>query len=464
MIRLHDTMTRESVELEPVREGRVSIYSCGPTVYRNVHVGNLRTFLLPDLLRRTLMRRGLDVRHVQNITDVGHLQDEVGELGEDRMMVAAEVEGKPPLEVAAFYTEAWVRDSSLLNILPAHAYPKASEHVEEMVEKIALLMERGHAYDAGGNVYFDVASFPAYGRLSGNTLDALRAGHRMEVDPVKRHPADFLLWRAARGRRLLQWPSPWGDGFPGWHIECSVMSMRHLGDRFDVHTGGVDNIFPHHEDEIAQSEALAGHRVVSCWLHGEFLLTDGLKMAKSSGNVATISELSDEGFDPIAFRYLCLTARYRAKLNFTVDALRAAQHALDGLRRRVRQWRRDVGEPNGDRSDEERLNREFDQALDDDLDFPRALALVHGLERAPVSDAARARLITGWDSVLGLGLAGISEEEQGELPGGAAELLAEREAARAGRDFTRADQLRLRLAELGVEVVDTPEGSTWRRR
>ena len=310
------------------------MYSCGPTVYRYAHVGNLRTFLLADLIRRVVLYHGIAVLHVQNITDVGHLRDERFDRGEDRMLVAAGLEHKTTAEIADAYEAAFHADAALLNLLPAHVFPRATEHIPEMLELAEQLVDAGHAYVSdGGNVYYAVASFPAYGALSGNTLDALRAGHRGEVEPDKRDPADFALWKAAGEGRMLKWPTPrWGEGFPGWHLECSAMALRHLGPRFDLHTGGIDNVFPHHEDEIAQSAPIVGGPPARIWVHGEFLQVGGKKMAKSAGNIERIADVAERGIDPLAFRYLCLTSRYRHKLEYTDESLAAAAAGLASLR------------------------------------------------------------------------------------------------------------------------------------
>jgi cysteinyl-tRNA synthetase len=310
------------------------MYSCGPTVYRYAHVGNLRTFLLPDLIRRTLLYHGIEVVHVQNITDVGHMRDERFDRGEDRMLVAAGLENKTPAEIADAYEAAFHADEALVNILPAHVFPRATEHIPEMIELAERLVDGGYAYVSDhGNIYYSVASFPDYGRLSGNSLDQLRAGHRGHVDHDKRDAADFALWKAAGEGRMLKWPTPrWGDGFPGWHLECSAMALRHLGPRFDIHTGGIDNVFPHHEDEIAQSAPIVGGPPARLWVHGAFLQVGGQKMAKSAGNIERVAELADRGIDPLAFRYLCLTSRYRHKLEYTPASLAAAAAGLESLR------------------------------------------------------------------------------------------------------------------------------------
>lgn len=309
-VRLYNSLTRRTEPLQPLQPGRVSVYTCGSTVYNYAHIGNLRTYLFGDLLHRTLEYTGYEVRYVKNITDVGHMRgDDHDSLeGDDRIQLAAETEGKTPSQIADFYTDAWLEDEALLNILPADVMPKATDHIPEMIALTEQLIGNGLAYDVDGTIYFDVSSFPSYGQLSGQKVDEMRAGHRVEVESDKRDPADFALWKRAREHRLMKWPSPWGDGFPGWHIECSAMSIKHLGERFDIHTGGIDLKFPHHEDEIAQSEGVLGHPVVSVWMHGEFLTLADAKMAKSAGNIIRVGELPAKGYEPLAFRYLSLTA------------------------------------------------------------------------------------------------------------------------------------------------------------
>jgi cysteinyl-tRNA synthetase len=334
VLRLRNTLTRAVETVEPDDGQRLRMYSCGPTVYRYAHVGNLRTFLLADLIRRVVLYHGTPVLHVQNITDVGHLRDERFDRGEDRMLVAAGLEHKTPAEIADAYEAAFHADAALLNLLPAHAYPRATDHIPEMVDLAEQLVDAGHAYVSDTrNVYYSVASFPGYGALSGNSLDALRAGHRGEIESDKRDPADFALWKAAGEGRMLKWPTPrWGEGFPGLHLECSAMALRHLGPRFDLHSGGVDNVFPHHEDEIAQSAPIVGGPPARVWVHGEFLQVGGRKMAKSAGNIERIADVAARGIDPLAFRYLCLTSRYRHKLEYTDASLAGAAAGLGSLR------------------------------------------------------------------------------------------------------------------------------------
>jgi cysteinyl-tRNA synthetase len=334
-LRLRDTLTRSVLPVEPLEAGRVRMYSCGPTVYRYAHVGNLRTFLLADLIRRALLYHGLEVLHVQNITDVGHLREDAAGRQVDPMLVAAGLEGRSSAEIANGYEAAFHGDAALLNLLPAHAFPRATEHIADMLALAEQLEDLGHAYlSPVGNLYYDVSTYPAYGALSRNTLDELRGGHRHDVEQDKRDPADFALWKAAGpgSTRELRWPSRWGDGFPGWHLECSAMALRHLGPTFDIHTGGEDNVFPHHEDEIAQSAPVVGGVPARAWVHGAHLLMSGRKMSKSAGNFQRITELAEEGVDPLAFRALCLSARYARQLNFSDESLAGAAAGLESLR------------------------------------------------------------------------------------------------------------------------------------
>ena len=456
-LRLHNTLTRRLEPVVPVTPGYIGMYTCGPTVYRYVHIGNLRSYLLADWLRRTLVGLGMRVTQVKNVTDVGHMRQDMVERGEDKMIAAALAEGKSPAEIAAFYTEAWLEDEAALNILPATVTPRATEHIPDMIALVQRLLAPGHAYLAGGNVYFDVASYPRYGRLSGNQLNALLEGVRGEVDPSKRQPADFTLWKAAEPGRMVKWDSPWGPGFPGWHIECSAMSMRYLGESFDLHTGGVDNIFPHHEDEIAQSEAATRRPFVRHWVHGQHLLADGLKMAKSTDNAYTLADLRARGFDPLAFRYLCLLTHYRSRLNFTFASLRAAASALERLRGRLRDWHSLPAQSlSGTALD---WDGRFTSALLVDLNLPAAVGVLWSMLRQGDLPPAQARdLILRWDKTLGLGLDAVRPRVASALPDDARLLLVERRAARAARAFSRADALRAELARRGHAVSDTPSG------
>jgi cysteinyl-tRNA synthetase len=456
-VRLYNTLTRRVDEVVPVDDRHVRMYTCGPTVYRYAHIGNLRTFLLADLVRRALEFEGYEVTQLINITDVGHMTDDSSDTGRDRMDIAVSDEGLSPLEIAEKYTAAFLEDTAKIGLQPAHRYPKATEHVPEMLELTERLLEAGHAYEVDGTVYYDVQSFPGYGKLSGNTLEQLRAGHRQEVeiDPSKRFHADFALWKRAGANRLMKWASPWGDGFPGWHVECSAMSMKYLGDRFDIHTGGVDLIFPHHEDEIAQSEGAAGHQVISIWVHGGHLRLTGQKMAKSTGNIIRIGDLEEMGFDPLSFRYVTFQTRYRSEMDFSEEAMRGADQHVKRLRQRMAEW----GGPAAELSEAARaLDARFREAVADDLNMPHALVVLNEAVSSDLAEAERYALLASWDAVLGLDLERDAREGW-EPSEDVRTLVAERDAARAGKDFGRADEIRDRLQAMGLEVMDTPEGT-----
>jgi cysteinyl-tRNA synthetase len=518
---LRDTLSRSLVPVEPLDGRSVRMYTCGPTVYRFAHVGNLRTFLLADLIRRAVLYHGIDVLQVQNITDVGHLRADHAGREVDPMLVAAGVEGRPSAEIADAYEAAFHADAALMNILPAHEFPRATEHIPEMLALAEQLEDLGHAYrTAAGNVYYEVATYPGYGALSGNTLDALRAGHRTEgeVEADKRDPADFALWKAAEPGRELHWPSRWGEGFPGWHIECSAMALRHLGPTFDIHTGGEDNVFPHHEDEIAQSGPVVGGPPARIWVHGAHLLMSGRKMSKSAGNFQRITELAESGLDPLAFRYLCLTARYARKLNLSDHSLAAGAAGLASLRAELAAlgpapasgpWVAPAPLVAGSAPDHpagraagitghggagvavpeltdraaapvaalsaagRALHDRFTAAIDNDLDTPAALRIARQTLRAPLAADERRWLVLDMDFVLGLDLYRSVTSRDGPssaadaapaLPAVAEALIAARARARANRDFDEADRLRDALRELGIEPIDRADGSSdWRR-
>ncbi len=464
MLRLTDTRTRRVEEIELATPGRLTVYACGPTVYRYAHVGNLRTFLLGDLIRRTAEEHGLRVQLVQNITDVGHLQDDtaVDADGEDKLLAQARAEGKDPFAIARFYEEAFHRDLALLGVKPADAYPRASECIDLMLELIATLIEKGHAYvGEDGTVYYDARSFPSYGAISGNRLEDLRAGHGASGETTatgKRFHADWALWKLAGAAREMTWDSPWGYGFPGWHIECSAMSLALLGESIDLHLGGIDLRFPHHEDERAQSDAAVDHEVVRHWVHGEHLLFEGRKMAKSTGNVVLVSDLVDRGLDPLALRLAFLQTRYRQQANLSWDGLVAADRQLAKWRGLVAGWAEHPSKPMCADYRAEVLD-----AFDDDLDSPRA---VLALRRAATSDLPPGSLfeLFAWaDGLLGLDLVRLVGQPAVApvLPDGAAELIDARAAARSTKDWAGSDRLRDELAALGVAVTDTPTGQEW---
>jgi cysteinyl-tRNA synthetase len=460
---LYNTLSRAKEPVSPRDPNRVTLYSCGPTVYRDAHLGNLRTFLMADWIKRVLRFLGYEVFHVKNITDVGHMRQEMLERGEDKIIAAARKAGLTSREIAEHYTRVFLEDEARLNILPADVFPRATEHISHCIELIKVLIQKGHAYVKGGNVYFDVESFPNYGALSGNILPNLLEAVRVEADPLKRNPQDFTLWKAAEPGREMKWDSPWGEGFPGWHIECSAMSLHYIGEHVDIHTGGVDNIFPHHEDEMAQSEAAVGHRVVGHWVHGQHLLADGAKMAKSAANDYTIRDLEERGYDPLAFRYLCLTVHYRSRLNFTFRALGGAQRGLSHLRRHVEDgaWR-DVELPR--EGPGARWIEEFTRWICHDLALPRALAVVWSmLHDESIPHPLRSRILVHCDQVLGLDLASWPEKSR-DLPPEVQEKVRIRHEERRRKNFTAADSLRMELERQGVELRDHAQGTLALRR
>lgn len=459
------------------------MYSCGPTVYRYIHIGNLRTFTMADWIRRVLTTQGLVVTHVKNITDVGHMRQEVLDRGEDKMIAQALREGKTPWEIARFYTDAFMRDEAALNILPAHVFPRATDHIPEMIAMTRRLLERGYAYAAGGNVFFAVKSFPSYGALSGNLLQHLGQGVQAEneMTALKRAPEDFPLWKAAEPGRLMAWDSPWGRGFPGWHIECSAMSARYLGEQFELHTGGVDNIFPHHEDERAQSEAASGKPFVRYWVHAQHLLADGLKMAKSSGNAYTLADVEARGFEPLALRYFYTNALYRSRINFTFRALRAAQTGLRRLRLRAYALAaasagRQIDEQASEASVRTHPHREaILAAVRNDLNLPRAMAAVWGmLGDEQVAPELRLALLLDADRILGFDLAAdVAAFTRGEAPPDGARAgnwreeapeplwarARERERLRVAGNYAAADTVRAEIRAAEFAVRDTPAGT-----
>ena len=464
-LNLYNTLTRKVEEFVPLQQGKVGMYSCGPTVYSHPHIGNFRSFLVADLLKRFLEFKGFKVTHIMNITDVGHLVDDADE-GADKLEEAAKRQKKDPLEIAKVYTESFMEASRLLNIKPPDKYPKATEHIREMIDIIKTLVDKGFAYVVGHNVYYDVTKFAGYGRLSGNTLDDLYAGARIEINQEKKNPQDFALWKHDP-KHLQQWDSPWGRGFPGWHIECSAMSSKYLGSQFDIHTGGEDNIFPHHECEIAQSEAASGKKFVNYWLHTRFLLFDGEKMSKSKGNLYTIQELIEKGFRKNAIRYALISSHYRQNYNFTFDGIKAAEQAIDKIQQCVlglmdlRKNKKEgkIREPLRELASN--CLAEFDKALSEDLNISKGLAVCFDFirEANKVGDmnsteaAALLDTISKIDSVLG-----VLETTDKEVPNNIKELAEKRKAAKLNKDWKSADALRIQIAAEGWTIEDTPGG------
>lgn len=460
-LRLYNTLGRREEIFRPLHFPTVLMYTCGPTVYHYAHIGNMRAFLTADVLRRVLEYNGYSVVHVKNITDVGHLRDDVAETGPDRIEAAAQEAGATPSDLVDFYTCKFVEDERLLNILEPLFRPKATEYIPQMIDLIKILIKRGYAYEVNGSVYFTVSRFDSYGELSGNRLEDLVAGFRVGIGQDKRNPADFALWKAGDPARVMNWESPWGLGFPGWHIECSVMAAALLGDEIDLHTGGIDNLFPHHEDERAQSQAATGKPFVRYWVHTAHLLIADAKMSRSLGNFATVSDLVEQGIHPLAFRYFLLQGHYRKQMSWTPEALAAAHTGLE----RIWDMAADLfQQPPGDGAPTGGAFRaRFVEAINDDLGTPRALAIVQEVLDSDVSPKARLELLSDMDRVLGLDI--LQEaQRRSELTPEQAALVCERRQARTARDWARSDSLRAELLDLGVEVRDVREGQRWIRR
>lgn len=472
-IEFYDTRTRARRAFEPLEPGKVGIYTCGPTVYAEQHVGNLRSRLFSDLLKRFLLSEGFDVTHVINITDVGHLVSDADE-GEDKMEAAAKKAGQTAEEIAAHYTELWRKDGAAVNCLPPEYNPKATEHIAEQIELAQRLEAGGFLYRIEDGIYFDTSKFERYAELAGLDLEGQAEGARIGVTEGKRNPSDFAVWKFAEAgvQRLQEWDSPWGRGFPGWHLECSAMSVRYLGERFDIHTGGIDLSTVHHTNEVAQSECgYDVHPWVQFWMHNEFLSLEGSgggdeKMSKSKGNVKTLSDLIDRGIDPLAFRYFFLQAHYRQQQSFSDEAIEAAAKGFKRLQKIAAGLEAVEGEGNADVQGP--YYERFRDALADDLNAPRAMAVVWDVARSgELSDADRRDLLRRFESVLGLKLGEPAEgggDEEWESDPRIDALVADRTAAREAKDWGTADRIRDELAAEGIEIVDSPEGPRWRRK
>ncbi len=456
MLTLYDNYTRTLRTFEPLKAGEVGLYTCGPTVYDYQHIGNFRTFLFEDVLKRVLEWNGYAVRHVMNITDVGHLTSDA-DTGEDKMEAGSRRTGKTAWQIAELYTGDFLADMAALNIERPTILCRATDHIREQIEFVADIEKNGYAYRTSDGMYFDTSRQPSYGYLARLDRAGLEAGKRVDLGE-KKSPTDFALWKFSTPgeKRQMEWPSPWGIGFPGWHIECSAMAQKYLGEYFDIHCGGEDHIPVHHTNEIAQTEARVGTRLANFWMHGYFLLSNDAKMAKSAGEFLRLKALTDRGYDPLAYRYLCLTAHYRTQMNFTWDALDAATTALERLRNGV--FSLDAtGEP--DASYVERFGAE----LNADLNTPRAMALAWEVLRGNLPAAAKKATLLAFDRVFGLGLAAWRPLTE-TIPERVQELAAARAAARAARQFAEADRLRLTLHELGWEMEDGAEGYALKRR
>lgn len=467
MLRLWNTPDRALEEFVPLVDGKVGLYTCGPTVYYFAHIGNLRTYLFEDILKRTLKKQGYEVKHVMNVTDVGHLVGD-GDEGEDKVEKAAATIGKSAWELARYYEEQFIKDLAALHVLPPDVMPRATDHIPEQIALVQELEKRGHTYRAYDGIYFNTSTWPSYGKFGGQSLEEKKAGARVQMNDDKRNPTDFALWKFSpeTTKRQMEWESPWGVGFPGWHIECSAMSVKYLGQPFDIHCGGIDHIPVHHENEIAQTEAATGKTFARYWMHGEFLLVDGQRMAKSLGNGYTLTDIQTKfQIDPIAFRYFCLGAHYRTKLNFTAEAVQSAQTVVN----KVRTWVSLVKKDNTDSALAggkilEAPHKAFLDALSQDLNTAEAIAVMVSLiqrdaqgkpiptiEGAAIQDVYATLL--SMDDVLGLGLAKWEEHAQ-EVPAEIQALVQQRTQVRLEKNWAESDRLRDELRALGWLVED----------
>jgi len=463
--RIYNTMTRQKELFKPIKEGEAGIYTCGPTVYHYAHIGNLRTYISEDAFVRALKFFGWKVKRVMNITDVGHLTSDA-DTGEDKMEVGAKREGKTAWEVAKFYTEAFFKDYKALNCLQPDVLCPATDYVQEMIDMALALEKKGYTYNIPGDgVYFDISKLEDYGKLAGKAhMEGLKAGARIEANAAKRHPADFAVWKfAAPGeQRQMEWDSPWGKGFPGWHMECSAMAVKHLGETIDIHWGGEDHVAIHHTNEIAQSEGATGKTFCNYWMHARFLVTgDEGKMSKSAGDFLTTSSLPAKGYDPLAYRYYCLLTHYRKQLEFTWEGVEAAARGLDGLRALAQKVKAEAGTSPHSLDREAKYFKDFCEAIADDVNMPAAMAVLwETLKDASIPAPQRLAFAAAAEEVTALDL--FRSAEAGELAPELAALIKEREAARKAKDWKKSDELRKALSDKGVLIEDAPGGTKWK--
>lgn len=450
-----NTLTRKKEVFKPIDEKEVRIYSCGPTVYKDATIGNMRTNIFQDVLRRVLRYNGYKIKHAMNITDVGHLVSD-GDEGEDKMIKSAREEHKSPYEIADYYTKLFFEDLKSLNIETPEIVCKATDHIPDMLKYVETLMKKGYAYETSTAIYFDISKLDRYPVLSNLNLDEQKAGARVEVDPEKKSPYDFALWIKAPENHLMKWDSPWGPSYPGWHIECSAMGQKYLGEQFDIHTGGIDLIPTHHENEIAQSKGYCGKIPARYWLHGEYLLINGGKMSKSLGNVYLLKDIINRGYNPLAYRLFSYSSHYRNKLNFTWEGIEASQKSLERLKQGYQ-----VHLNGNDDIDDKVVNEyeeRFHKAINDDLNMPLAMGVVWEVIRNDKKSPKLAKLLLKFDSVLGLKI-DEKEDVKQEIPEGILELLEERKKARENKNWEESDRIRDLIKEKGYEIKDTKEGT-----
>ena len=449
----YNTLTKKKELFKSLEPKKVKMYSCGPTVYKDATIGNMRTNLFQDTLRRVLEYNGYEVKQVMNITDVGHLVSD-GDEGEDKMLKSAREEHKTPMEIAEYYTKLFFKDLERLNVEIPEVICKATDHIEEMLEMVQKIIENGYAYETSTAIYFDVSKLDEYGILSGINLREQKAGARVEVDPEKRNPYDFALWIKAPENHLMKWDSPWGPSYPGWHIECSAMSQKYLGEVFDIHTGGIDLIPTHHENEIAQSKGACGKIPAHYWMHGEYLLINGGKMSKSLGNVYLVDDIINRGYDPLVYRLFNFSCHYKGKLNFTWEGIEAASTALTRLRDGYQKHLTGMADVDGTIISE--IENKFHQAINDDLNMPLAMSAVWEAVKYQDKSPKIAKLLEKFDTVLGLK---ITEKREEEIPQEILELVEQRKVARNEKNWTESDRLRDLIAQKGYSVKDTKDGA-----
>ena len=453
-IYFYNTMTHKKEEFNPINNEEVRIYSCGPTVYKDATIGNMRTNIFQDNLRRTLEYNGFKVKQAMNITDVGHLVSD-GDEGEDKMIKSARQEGKTPLEIAEYYTKLFFRDLERLNIEIPEIICKATDNIQDMLKVVEELVKKGYAYETSTAIYFDVSKLDKYPVLSNLDVENQKAGARVEVDKEKRNPHDFAVWIKAPENHLMKWDSPWGPSYPGWHIECSVMSQKYLGEVFDIHTGGIDLIPTHHENEIAQSKGMCGKVPANYWMHGEFLLINGGKMSKSLGNVYLLQDIVDRGYDPLVYKLFCYSIQYRKKLNFTWEGMDSAKVSLDRLRDAYQKHLE--GNEEIEDTEIEKYRNSFTEAINDDLNMPVAMSVVWEVAKVAKKSKKLADLLKEFDKVLGINIDYIQKEE---VPEEIKELLEIRQKARENKDWAESDKIRDLIKEKGYIVKDSKEGQT----
>lgn len=458
---LFNTLSRAKEEFIPLETGKAGMYCCGPTVYNFAHIGNLRAYFFEDILKRVLLYNGYDVKHVMNITDVGHLVSDDDE-GEDKMEKGASREGKTVWEIAEFYTEAFKNDIAMLNILPPTVYCKATDFIKEQIDMVNCLDEKGYTYKTNDGVYFDTQKFPEYGKLALLDIEGLEEGKRIAFSDEKKHKTDFALWKFSPKdqKRQMEWESPWGTGFPGWHIECSAMSIRFLGRHFDIHCGGVDHIPIHHTNEIAQAEACTGEKFVNYWLHGEFLIEEKGKMSKSAGEFLRLKTLVDKGYSPLDYRYFLLMTHYRKKIKFSFDNLDAARNGYQNLKNRIKEIKSAAPQKSNSLTDEAlKYKTKFHESINDDLNIGEGLAILwDALKDNALNDSDKVLLANEFDEILGLDLNKIEAEKPDDVPEEIIGLANKRKEAKAAKDFKLADELRQQIKEKGYELLDKKGG------